>query len=449
MGPVPGQLVFPTRDDPTIAAGCEVLGGPMGRRATSSRSWWTPLRVVLALAVVALALGVVEREPCRAHAWSRADGQQYAHACYSDIPHLYRERGFASGDVPYFDHGDHQPLEYPVLTGAFMQVAAEIVKPLAGTGVDVRAVRFYDVNAVLLGLAALVAIAATVGLAGRRPWDAALVAVSPVLALDATINWDLFAVALTMLSMLAWARRRPGVAGLLLGLAVSAKFYPVVLLVPFAALCLRARRLREFGALLGGGVVAWLVVNLPVAFAATDGWREFYTFSAHRGADFGSVWYVLQQAGHPVAALNTVTSALTIAGLAGVAALAWLAPAPPRLAQLCFLAVAVFVLVNKVWSPQYALWLLPLAALARPRWRDLLIWQTGETIYFLGVWLYLLGGYDRGLSQNGYGALVILRLASLLYLVVLVVRDCLEPRHDPVRAQDWSDPAGGVLEPAR
>jgi uncharacterized membrane protein len=249
--------------------------------------------------------------------------------------------------------------------------------------------------------------------------------------------------------MLAWARRRPGVAGLLLGLAVSAKFYPVVLLVPFAALCLRARRLREFGALLGGGVVAWLVVNLPVAFAATDGWKEFYTFSAHRGADFGSVWYVLQQAGHPVAALNTVTSALTIAGLAGVAALAWLAPAPPRLAQLCFLAVAVFVLVNKVWSPQYALWLLPLAALARPRWRDLLIWQTGETIYFLGVWLYLLGGYDRGLSQNGYGALVILRLASLLYLVVLVVRDCLEPRHDPVRAQDWSDPAGGVLEPAR
>jgi len=36
----------------------------------------------------------------------------------------------------------------------------------------------------------------------------------------------------------------------------------------------------------------------PVAFAATDGWKEFYTFSAHRGADFGSVWYVLAQAGH-------------------------------------------------------------------------------------------------------------------------------------------------------
>ncbi|HEY3604774.1 MAG TPA: glycosyltransferase 87 family protein [Sporichthyaceae bacterium] len=444
-----GPLVSPTRDDPTIAAGSEVLGGPMGRRALPGGSWWTPLRVLLALTIVCLALGVVEREPCRSHSWSRADGQQYVHACYSDIPHLYRERGFANDEVPYFDHGDHQPLEYPVLTGAFMWVAGEIVKPLAGAGVDVRAVRFYDVNAVLLGLAALAAVAATMLAAGRRPWDAALVAASPVLALDATINWDLFAVALTALSLLAWARRRPGLAGVLLGLAISAKFYPVVLLVPFGALCLRARRLPEFGRLLGGGIVAWLVVNLPVAFAATDGWKEFYTFSAHRGADFGSLWYVLAQNGHPVAHLNTVTSALTIAGLAGVAALAWFAPAPPRLAQLCFLAVAVFVMANKVWSPQYALWLLPFAALARPRWRDLLIWQAGETIYFLGVWLFLLGGYDRGLSQNGYGVLVILRFASLLYLVILVVRDALEPRHDPVRAHDWSDPAGGVLEAAR
>ncbi|HZE66961.1 MAG TPA: glycosyltransferase 87 family protein, partial [Sporichthyaceae bacterium] len=417
--------VWPTRDDPTIAAGCEVLGGPMGRRAAPGGRWWTPLRVVLALAILCMALGVVERDPCRSHSWSRADGQQYAHACYSDIPHLYRERGFADNEVPYFDHGDHQPLEYPVLTGAFMWAAAEIVKPLAGAGIDVRAVRFYDVNAVLLGLAALVAVAATMGLAGRRPWDAALVAASPVLMLDATINWDLFAVALTSLSMLAWARRRPGLAGVLLGLAVSAKFYPVVLLVPFGALCLRGRRLPEFGRLLAGGIVAWVVVNLPVAFAATDGWKEFYTFSAHRGADFGSVWYVLAQAGHPVGHLNTVTSALTIAGLAGVAALTWFAPAPPRLAQLAFLAVAVFILANKVWSPQYALWLLPLAALARPRWRDLLIWQAGETVYFVGVWLYLLAGYDRGLSQNGYGALVVLRLASLLYLVVLVVRDAL------------------------
>ena len=76
----------------------------------------------------------------------------------------------------------------------------------------------------------------------------------------------------------------------------------------------------------------------------------------------------------------------------GVLVLGLRAPETPRLAQLGFLVVAGFLLVNKVYSPQYALWLLPLAALARPRWRDQLIWQSGEVLYFAAVWWYL-GGY--------------------------------------------------------
>ena len=69
-------------------------------------------------------------------------------------------------------------------------------------------------------------------------------------------------------------------------------------------------------------------------------------------------------------------------GASAVLALGLTSPSTPRLAQLGFLIVAGFLLVNKVYSPQYVLWLLPLAVLARPRWRDLLIWQAGEVIYF-------------------------------------------------------------------
>ncbi len=70
------------------------------------------------------------------------------------------------------------------------------------------------------------------------------------------------------------------------------------------------------------------------------------------------------------------------------------APETPRLAQLGFLVVVGFLLVNKVYSPQYVLWLLPLAVIARPRWRDQLIWQGGEVFYFVMVWWYL--GGDAG-----------------------------------------------------
>ena len=111
----------------------------------------------------------------------------------------------------------------------------------------------------------------------------------------------------------------------------------------------------------------------------------------------------------------------------------------PRLAQLGFLIVAGFLLINKVYSPQYVLWLLPLAVLARPRWRDLLIWQAGEVVYFAAVWWYL-GGYlapAAGGDAGFYWAAILLRMAAELYLVAMVVRDLWQPSRDPVRATSF------------
>ncbi|MGQ0845915.1 MAG: glycosyltransferase family 87 protein [Sporichthyaceae bacterium] len=440
------EIVHPTREDPVLASGAELLGGPAGRRMMPGSSWWTPIRILLAVTAVVFAFGVLERAPCRDNAWSRGDGQQYAHACYSDIPHMWRERGFAEGKLPYVESGDYQALEYPVLSGVFMQAAAIVTKPLSAAGIDAEAVRFYDVNAFLLGLTALAAVGATVALAGRRrPWDALGFAASPMLLLTGTINWDLFAVALTMFGLLAWARGKPVWAGIWLGLAVSAKLYPAVILLPLALLCVRARKIAAFRATLLAAAGAWLAVNLPVALAAPSDWWEFYSFNSRRGAEFGSIWFALDRAGHAVPALNVVSSAVTLLGLLAVASLAVLAPRRPRVAQLAFLAVAVFVLANKVWSPQYILWLLPLAVLARPRWRDLLIWQAGEIVYFFAVWYYLLGGYDRGLPQDAYTVALLIRFAALAWFVAVVVRDVLDPECDPVRASGEEDPAAGLL----
>ena len=43
--------------------------------------------------------------------------------------------------------------------------------------------------------------------------------------------------------------------------------------------------------------------------------------------------------------------------------------------------------------------MIPLAALARPRWRDLLIWQAGEAIHFVGIWM-LIAGYPPGVPSR-------------------------------------------------
>ena len=95
-----------------------------------------------------------------------------------------------------------------------------------------------------------------------------------------------------------------------------------------------------------------------------------------------------------------------------------------------FLVLVGFLVVNKVYSPQYVLWLLPLAVLARPRWRDLLIWQAGELLYFAMVWLYL-GGYTASAlpaaPDVAYSLAILVRVAAELYLAAVVVRDVLRP----------------------
>ena len=200
--------------------------------------------------------------------------------CYSDIPFLYQLRGFADGWLPYLQTGPGRgpALEYPVLTGFFMQIGSWLTGH-DGSAQD-RALTFYDWNVILLFVCFLATVVFTALTVRRRPWDAALVALAPGVILCAVINWDLLAVALTAGAMLAWSRARLGWAGVLLGLAVAAKFYPLLLLGPLFLLCLRAGRLRAFWITTGWAAAAWTVVNLPVYLVNRDGWLEFYTFSS-------------------------------------------------------------------------------------------------------------------------------------------------------------------------
>ncbi|URM90644.1 glycosyltransferase 87 family protein [Streptomyces sp. MRC013] len=447
-------VVCPTRQDEVAAAGSEVIGGPVGRRARLGTDVLTPVRVVALVAIGAFALGMVQKLPCYNWAWFRGAASQYTHACYSDIPHLFVARGFSEGLIPYADRfaGDMQYLEYPVLTGLFMQVAAWLTP--GGGDLQHREQMYWAVNAGMLLVCTAVLAVCVARTHRRRPWDALLVALAPALALTATINWDLLALALTAAAMLMWSRGRALAFGVLLGLATAAKLYPFLLLGPLLVLCWRAGRWREFAVALLGSAGAWLVVNLPVMVLAPEGWKRFYVFSRERNVDFGSFWLILTQRfglDPRIETVNTIASALMLLACAGIAVLALAAPRRPRFAQLAFLVVAAFILTNKVYSPQYVLWLVPLAALARPRWRGFLVWQACEVAYFLGIWMYLVyvtTEHKQGLPQDGYHFAIVLHLAGTLYLCALIVRDALRPERDPVRRDGSDDPSGGVLDGA-
>ena len=309
--------VVPSRDDSVVAAASGLIGGPIGSHAAWRHRWWTPLRVVLAVVTLACMLGFAQKQPCRNDAFTH---DTYPKLCYTDIAPLYDARGFNHGATPYVNQLHNgttdERLEYPVLTGLFMQVAAIADRALVPGNSDdpsiaTRRLRhFFDINVFMLVLCALGAAWFVALTHRRRPWDALMVA--PGLILTAYINWDLLAVFLGAGALWAWSRKSPLAAGALIGLGTAAKLYPAFLLLPLFLLCLRTRQLREFWRTLGVAFAVWLAVNLPVMLKAFHGWAYFYTFSRSRGESWGSLWLALTDMGHhvPDADLNRVVTIL-------------------------------------------------------------------------------------------------------------------------------------------
>ena len=435
------------------------MSGPAPQAAPAAPPGWRQRAAVLAGSVPVLAcasvlgsvLAFANKAACWSGAWNSYLHQFQAH-CYTDIYPLYFGEQLAAGKVPYLGH----PVEYPVVIGGAMQAAAWLVQPIGDPYQRGRA--FFGLTILVLAACALATVLATAYLAGpRRRWLALLVALAPGLVLGSFINWDLIAVALTALGMAAWAGRRQVLAGVLLGLAVATKFYPLLFLGPLLLLCLRAGRLRAFAVAAGSAVAAWLAVNLPVALAAPSGWARFYQLSETRPADWGSIWYFFEAEHWPLlgstsaGALNLLSLAVFALACLGLAVLVLAAPHRPRVAQVFFLVLAAFLLSNKVWSPQYVCWLVPLAVLARPRLWSYLLWQAAEVGYFFAIWAYLItvsvpagGAAAGGIGPGLYFAALLARFATVTLLCGLVVRDILSPEGSAAA----DDPAGGVLSGA-
>ncbi|MFT4011267.1 MAG: glycosyltransferase 87 family protein [Nocardioidaceae bacterium] len=472
--PTSAERVLVTHEDSVGRSASGLAGGPAGKRF-AQHPWWTPVRVVLAVATVVFMLGMVQKTPCVQAHWAGKDQPQYRAMCYSDAPFLYTGRGLAERVLPYTDTDDRYPdLEYPVLTGYFMYVQGLLTQLVVGwpdisdraamsadqvyaaPGVDRERQVFFKVGAVMLFGCALIAAWFLAGVHRRRPYDAIAYAAAPMLVFAGLVNWDYLAVCLLAGALWAWARGRPVLTGVFIGLGTAAKLYPVFLLGALLVLALRRDRgdrtgLRRFGTTALAAAVAWLLVNLPAMLTGFEHWKRFWSFNSERGPDLGSLWLVIAQTtGKTITphTVNWVSELLLALACLGILVLGLKVPQPPRVAQLAFLIVAAFLLVNKVYSPQYVMWLLPLAVLARPRWRDLLIWQSAELFYFCAVWWYL-GGFTSltmGGGDQVYWIAIVVRVCAQLWFAGLVIRDMIYPELDLVRAtESASDPGRRIV----
>ncbi len=443
----------------------QFIGGPLGSHAvhpdTRPGRFWTAPRIVMALACLILAFSWVQKSPCMDGNWQK--NVQYTRYCYTDVLALYYAEGINEGKVPYVDH----PVEYPVVTGYFMGALGLPVHWYGEQHPEInQGSWFYNINALILSILAVATVAIVLALRRRRPWDAAILALSPIVLVTATINWDYLAIGLAAIGLALWVKKKPVWAGVLLGLGAAAKLWPLFLLGPILILAFRTGRLRPFWSSFIATAVTWAAVNFPVWFWYHESWLRFFRLNSERPVDWGTFWYIgryldgkwksgvegdmgpFQWLSNHIPTLNILSYALFGLCCLAILLLGLLAPRRPRLSQLAFLVVAAFLLFSKVWSQQYVLWLIPLIALARPKWGAVIAWSIAEVGYLAAFYAELIGAGGKSVIPEGTFVLAsTLRWITVAVLVGAVVREIWRPELDVVRqSYDGVDPEAGPLD---
>ena len=375
---------------------------------------------------------------CASGEW---DGQQYSHLCYSDIVPLLGTEHLDGPRIPYLNPCPENETcdEYPVVSMFVMRLAASISTGYAG---------FFFANALLLAIAAgITAVCLYLMAGGRR---ALWFALAPTLVIYGFMNWDMVAVAFATAGMLAFFRGRDVSAGVLFGLGAAAKLFPALLVIPFAAERFRQREPDRGIHLAWAAAGTWVAVNLPFAVFGWHGWTEFFRFNKNRAADFDSLWYIgCHLVGHdgcvPVWLVN-IAAILAFVLLTGLLwALRWLRQPNFPVWTVAFPAVALFLLTNKVYSPQYGLWLLPLFALALPPlgpiraiWLFVAFEATDVAVFVTRfTWFHTLAPYEGGGAPFwAFEAAVLARAAVLVLCLVAWVTGRQEELTGPAMIED-------------
>lgn len=319
---------------------------------------------------------VIAPQLARYHHWA------YAHLAYSDVLSLYGAHQLFSHALPYIT----TPIEYPVLLGVFMWLAAWV--PTV-TG-------YFLVTGIALYIAAM---GTYVHLSRRNPRLSLIFAATPLLLFYGLLNWDIFGIFLMVLAIDRYEGQCYDAAAVLFALAVFFKFFPIFYL-PFVVIDLLRRgqsRIVKRGT--GLFVVISLAINLPFIIGNWWNWSIFYVFNASRGlgADIWSNHWLHMRS----TSLIDIVSLLVVLGIMVVSG--WKVGRGMSVYQAAALTFAAFLIVNKVYSPQYTLWMVVYASFADwPTWTVVAMGVMGVLDYVNSFTVLRLISEHRGAWYAGH-----------------------------------------------
>jgi uncharacterized membrane protein len=389
------------------------------------------VRTLVVLAIFASLLSFAKFSHCENTGWATPD--QYIHACYSDLPALFGSRGLDNNEWPFTS--DENSVEYPVITAMVMYATSFLAN---------SPVSYFNINIFFL---VLLFIATVIVVRKIRPEFAYLSAIAPAMIASLFINWDLWGIAAMMLAIYWFDRKMYLHSALILSLSISTKFLPIFLLIPIAFILWRDAKLKELVKYVAVVAGTWIVMNAPFAFTTPTGWWRFFKLNLERGADWGSVWLALRQLGISLTNLNYLSILLLLIAVTSVAIVLFEIKYTPTLASVAFIVMAAVMVASKVYSPQFVLWLTPLAVIALTNKKDLhafWLWQATEVIYHVAIWQHIASIEEAkfGLGPTPYAILTLVRIAGTIYLLAVLARRALQARNRHSRLLDLLFEAG-------
>jgi uncharacterized membrane protein len=399
------------------------LAESSGRRpAAARRGVRLPRYGAMVVALILLALSVVLRLPTARYSGPLDQGTFntfiFQHiGAYSDVTSLYFRDQLWNHPVPYFGY----PLEYPVGMGALIWLIG-----FANSSVTVY---------LLATAAAMIVCGVLVVWLGQRfggsnMW---LWALSPTLPLYAVLNWDLFSIVITVGALLCFRRNKDGWGGVLLAAAVWTKFFPIVL-VPLVLLDrVLQRRWRDTWRIGASFALASVAINAPFAIEFADGgvrlresWVYFFRFNQNRPREV-NLWNLLDPLQLSTAQINRANTVLLALGVAALMAMMWWSyhraghrPQDVLLAAT-LAAIAWFFLINKVYSPQYSLWLVALLALLAAPPALAVMFGAVDVGYFMASFVILYLSSTQNPATDWFFGNVLLRAMVVRELAIAAV----------------------------
>lgn len=241
---------------------------------------------------------------------------------------------------------------------------------------------------------------------------------SPALMLLLAVNWDVLVTLIAVLGVVALYQSREARSGFWIGLGTAFKVFPGIIVLP--ALPLLEGWRRRIMYLLAAGVVLGLSYAL-YAWLKPDEWLFHLDFASQRTDIDLTIWDLVNRALRPfgvslsLGLVNTMSTAAL--AVAVVLTTTWAHLTKPSFARVAAVAIIALLVLNKVFKPQYVLWVIPfLAWVGASRWKvralEAVVLLQFAAIYFslpqaifplstvAGVMAFCLLAYDLIMSPS-------------------------------------------------